>query len=342
MKKIRLLILPIITIVLEILPYGAVLVFATSPTDRVRETFSYFSLTPFGYANFAPFITAMLTCVVLLLALISIKQKKVCKALFIVSLVATVISQVASCAFVLCVLFGKHIEVPITFGGYDLKVIGRVTSIGMSAFLIILFDNVMLISLNMMLQRYGGDNSDMLLTCNTIVQSFELLITMPLGGLTMGTQTILGYNLGARRPEKILRAQRYIFVIAVSFCVLMTLAAQTIPHLFAGIFTKEPEYIAMTARLIRIYTLGTVLLGMQYEIVDGFTGMGVVKIALPLSVFRKVIFFACIFILPRFLPIEQIFFCEPISDILPPLVSILVYALTIKRVINRGPQKQIA
>ena len=122
--------------------------------------------------------------------------------------IATVISQVASCAFVLCILFGKHIEVPITFGGYDLKVIGRVTSIGMSAFLIILFDNVMLISLNMMLQRYGGDNSDMLLTCNTIVQSFELLITMPLGGLTMGTQTILGYNLGARRPEKILRAQR--------------------------------------------------------------------------------------------------------------------------------------
>ena len=79
MKKIRLLILPIITIVLEILPYGAVLVFAPSPTDRVRETFSYFSLTPFGYANFAPFITAMLTCVVLLLALISIKQKRVCK-----------------------------------------------------------------------------------------------------------------------------------------------------------------------------------------------------------------------------------------------------------------------
>ena len=122
----------------------------------------------------------------------------------------------------------------------------------------------------------------------------------------------------------------------------MTLAAQTIPHLFAGIFTKEPEYIAMTAQLIRIYTLGTVLLGMQYEIVDGFTGMGVVKIALPLSVFRKVVFFACIFILPRFLPIEQIFFCEPISDIFPPLVSILVYALTIKHVINRGPQKQTA
>lgn len=120
----------------------------------------------------------------------------------------------------------------------------------------------------------------------------------------------------------------------------MTLAAQTIPHLFAGIFTKEPEYIAMTARLIRIYTLGTVLLGMQYEIVDGFTGMGVVKIALPLSVFRKVVFFACIFILPRFLPIEQIFFCEPISDIFPPLVSIFGLSHSPSNAfITAGPQK---
>ena len=48
MKKIRLLILPIITIVLEILPYGAVLVFATSPTDRVRETFSSCKLFSFS------------------------------------------------------------------------------------------------------------------------------------------------------------------------------------------------------------------------------------------------------------------------------------------------------
>ena len=255
---------------------------------------------------------------------------------------ATVLSQACSTVYILRFLMSDRAAVRITRQPVNFGWMRRIVQVGLSPALIIALDNVLLISINVMLRKYGGADSDMLIACAAIMQSFMLIITMPLGGLTMGTQTILGYNLGARRPEKILRAQRYIFVIAVSFCVLMTLAAQTIPHLFAGIFTKEPEYIAMTARLIRIYTLGTVLLGMQYEIVDGFTGMGVVKIALPLSVFRKVIFFACIFILPRFLPIEQIFFCEPISDILPPLVSILVYALTIKRVINRGPQKQIA
>jgi len=92
MKKIRLLILPIITIILQALPCGAVLVFAPSPTERVRETFSYFNLTPFGYANFAPFITALLTCIILLLALISIKLEKMRKVVFWLSLAAAIIS----------------------------------------------------------------------------------------------------------------------------------------------------------------------------------------------------------------------------------------------------------
>ena len=64
------LVLPIITLILEVLPYGAVCIFASSPTDRIRETFSYFDLTPFGYANFAPLFTAIITCLVFILLLV--------------------------------------------------------------------------------------------------------------------------------------------------------------------------------------------------------------------------------------------------------------------------------
>ena len=74
MKKVCLAVLPALTIVLELLPLGAVCIFATSPTERVKETFSYFSLTPFGYANFAPLITATLTVAIFLLSLFSLKK----------------------------------------------------------------------------------------------------------------------------------------------------------------------------------------------------------------------------------------------------------------------------
>lgn len=75
-KRLLYLILPIITLVLEILPYGAVCNFMRPsttegvPAGQFRELYSYFDLTPFGYANFAPLITAIITCIVLLLVAI--------------------------------------------------------------------------------------------------------------------------------------------------------------------------------------------------------------------------------------------------------------------------------
>lgn len=92
MKKISLALLPALTIALEALPTGAVCIFALSPAERIKETFSYFSLIPFGYANFAPLITAALTVVILLLSLISLKKNSVLDAVLVLSAIAAVVS----------------------------------------------------------------------------------------------------------------------------------------------------------------------------------------------------------------------------------------------------------
>lgn len=75
-KKALLLILPVITLILEALPYGAVLNFANPEGEPVRKNFSYFSLTPFGYANFAPFLTAIITCIIFVSLVIYFITKK--------------------------------------------------------------------------------------------------------------------------------------------------------------------------------------------------------------------------------------------------------------------------
>ena len=69
-KRLSYLILPIITLILEILPYGAVCNFARPEGEPWRKTFSYFDLTPFGYANFAPLLTAIITCLIFVLIVI--------------------------------------------------------------------------------------------------------------------------------------------------------------------------------------------------------------------------------------------------------------------------------
>ncbi len=94
-RKIAMTVLSILTLILEILPYGAVCVFSDGVTEY-RETYSYFDLRPFGYANFSPLITAVLSCVILVLCIILCfrKSKKLNKALATLSGLAAVISFV--------------------------------------------------------------------------------------------------------------------------------------------------------------------------------------------------------------------------------------------------------
>ena len=89
----------IVALVLEALPFGAVLIFVPDPSitsEVIIRYYSYFDFTPFGYANFAPFITAVLTVMLtaLCVALIFVKRqpKQLRAAQFGVTLAAAVIS----------------------------------------------------------------------------------------------------------------------------------------------------------------------------------------------------------------------------------------------------------
>ena len=247
---------------------------------------------------------------------------------------ATVISQLASCAYVLRFLLGRQVPVPITFGGYQWRLMRRILVTGITPFLIIGVDSVMIIAMNAVLQRYGGPElGDRMVTCATIAQSFMLIVTMPLGGISGGTQTILAFNYGARRRGRILQAQKYITLMCVGYTTLLFLLARLAGPLFVRLFTTDPELAAEAFSAIRICTLAIIPLGVQYELVDGFTGMGMPRLALPLSVFRKATYFLALFWLPGAFGVRAVFYAEPISDVLGPLLSTCVYALTIRKLL---------
>lgn len=77
MKKLKIsrLVILIVTIILEALPFGAVLKFAEPDKEPIYQTFSYFRFEPWGYANFGPLIAAVSSCVLLALVVISLSKK---------------------------------------------------------------------------------------------------------------------------------------------------------------------------------------------------------------------------------------------------------------------------
>lgn len=83
-------------LLLELLPIGAVMVFAAGPDERITETYSYFSLLPVGYANVTPLLTGILTIAILTLGITALfqfdKAPKVRKAAFICSILSLLFS----------------------------------------------------------------------------------------------------------------------------------------------------------------------------------------------------------------------------------------------------------
>lgn len=244
---------------------------------------------------------------------------------------ATVISQCASALFAVLFLLSRKIPVRLTFFDYRWEIMKRILVMGLGPFLIIAFDNVLIIALNRVLRQYGGSQADMLLTCNAILQSFMLIITMPLSGITGGTQTILGYNIGAGRPDRILKAIKCILCLCLLFTTIMFLFSNFAPWLFVQLFTRDPQKVQFTVWMIRQYTWGVIPLAVQYELVDSYTGMGMPKFSVFCSTFRKVLYLGSVFIIPRISMIEHVVYAEPISDILGTAMTVTVFFLFVRK-----------
>ena len=248
--------------------------------------------------------------------------------------IATVISQMCSCGLVLFFLRRKSMPVRLGWGGFQWRIIGRIASFGLTPFLIIATDSVLLIVLNAVLQRYGGPGEgDILVTCATIVQSYMCIITMPMGGITGGCQSVVSFNYGAGQPGRIKRAIRYICALCLAFTALMTVFTYTLSPLLVRLFTADAALMARTVGYIKVYTFGIIPLAVQYTLVDEVTAMGHLRLALFCSLFRKATFLAGTVLFPALLSADAAFYAEPVCDVLCAAVTAVLFLLSFPKMI---------
>ncbi|MBM6925555.1 MATE family efflux transporter [Pseudoflavonifractor phocaeensis] len=250
--------------------------------------------------------------------------------------IATVISQMASCAFVLCALLRKSMPVPLRWGGFERRIMLRIVTFGLSPFLIIATDSILLIVLNTVLQRYGGaELGDTLVTCATIVQSYLLLITMPMGGLTLGTQPVISFNYGAGNGKRIKTALKSIVGLCLAFCAIMMVVTHTLSPLFVRLFTQNAEVLERSVGYIKVFTAMILPLAVQYPLVDETTALGQVRLALFCSLFRKSVFLACLLLLPALVSAEATFLSEPIADVVAATMTTCLFLRAFPRIMAK-------
>ncbi len=120
--------LPAAALLLELLPVSAVLIFAHPSADGqlqyTRQYFSHISGTLIGYGNFGPLLTALATCLVLILLVCFYITKR---------------TGLRSAAKIVCDLAAAASLLPLVMGGTQLLCIG-----GIAVTLLLLAESILL------------------------------------------------------------------------------------------------------------------------------------------------------------------------------------------------------
>ncbi|HIX68574.1 MAG TPA: MATE family efflux transporter [Candidatus Anaerostipes excrementavium] len=254
---------------------------------------------------------------------------------------ATVISQCSMAVFVLLKLCSRKVPIRLVYHKLRFNIAKKIISIGSMSFLITLLDNLIIILLNVALQKYGGPVlGDQLIVCATVVQSLMTIVFCPAQGITSGCGTIFSYHYGAGHYKKICQAFIGVFVLCGIYIGALQIGIQMMPKVFAGLFLQDDQLIQMAAGSIRMYTLALIGVAVQYALVDELTAMGKIRFALPLSLFRKILYIVCIFVLPLFFDVRCLFYAGSISDGIGASFSLILFFFFIRPKLKKELQEK--
>ena len=235
---------------------------------------------------------------------------------------ATVISQAISAAWVLRFLTGPNAALRLKRSkiGVSKERLKRIISLGLPGFVMQGTNSLVSIVCNNQLQSYGGD---LYVGIMTILNSVREMLSLPMTGITHGTQPIIGFNYGAKKNERVKEGIRFAFTVGALYLLCAWIVIMLIPEQMIGIFSDEPETIAIGAQMLNIYFFGFVFMTFQSAGQMAFQALGYAKQAIFFSLFRKAIIVVPLTLLfPAIgFGVEGVFLAEPVSNVVGGLAA---------------------
>lgn len=213
----------------------------------------------------------------------------------------------------------------------DATITKRALAIGLSPFLMNIAHCFVIIILNNQFKSYGGD---MAIASYGVINRFVFVFAMIVMGLNQGMQPIVGYNYGARRYERMLRAFELTAVCATIVMGCVFLLGEIVPRWMVLLFTHDEVLIEQTILPMRILASSMLLVGFQMVAGNFFTSIGMAGKSIFLSLTRQVLFLIPLALIMPLLfepePIMGVWWSIPVSDTISALVAAVMIWVQVK------------
>ena len=255
---------------------------------------------------------------------------------------ATILSQAASCVWVLLFLTGKSTILKLKLRNLNLKpsVVLPCVALGMATFIMQSTESVISVCFNSSLLRYGGDMAVGAMTILTSVMQFAML---PMQGIGQGAQPILSFNYGAGNANRVRQTYRLLLIASLSYSLVIWSAIMLVPRVFAGIFTPDQALQAFTARALRIYCGGLGIFGIQIACQMAFVSLGNALCSMTVAIMRKfVLLLPLIYLMPRLMEDKTmaVYTAEPVADVLAVTFTAILFFFVFRKAMKQLEEKK--
>lgn len=249
---------------------------------------------------------------------------------------ATVITQILTTLVLVFMLLKRNKVVYITRECFHLKrkIVSQACAIGASPFFTNLVGCLIVIVVNLQLQKYGGD---LAIGAYGIINSVAFMVLMVILGITQGMQPIVGYNYGAKNYSRVLRCLKLAMVCGLIVASVGFLLSELLPGFIAMAFTSDEKLIELTIPGFRIFMVAAPLIGLQVVASNFFQSIGLAKKAIFLSLTRQLLFLLPgLYLFPLVMGLDGIWFAAPVSDFCAFVITMIMLYYQVAKMRKEG------
>lgn len=249
---------------------------------------------------------------------------------------ATVITQILTTLVLVFMLLKRNKVVYITRECFHLKrkIVSQACAIGASPFFTNLVGCLIVIVVNLQLQKYGGD---LAIGAYGIINSVAFMVLMVILGITQGMQPIVGYNYGAKNYSRVLRCLKLAMVCGLIVASVGFLLSELLPGFIAMAFTSDEKLIELTIPGFRIFMVAAPLIGLQVVASNFFQSIGLAKKSIFLSLTRQLLFLLPgLYLFPLVMGLDGIWFAGPVSDFCAFVITMIMLYYQVAKMRKEG------
>lgn len=235
---------------------------------------------------------------------------------------ATITAQLIQALITLHYFLKKSKNVKIHKIRPDKEIYPNMFGIGSSAMMMQILFMIQQTLLYRQAFQYGGDVNATLMSAALRIYAFSFI---PLWGMSQGLQPIVGTNFGAKQYDRVRHAIKVFSVGGLVLAGLFWLPTLLFSKQIISLFGVEAAIIDQGLGHFRLFYSVFILYGIMVMSITFFQSIGNGKKAGIIVMFRQLILFVpAMFLLPKFLGIDAVWFTQPLIDFIMITIGIIM------------------